>query len=291
MSILTVPVKTAGPSAWPVGIDEIKDQLRVTTRDEDALISRYVASSIELAEEYLWRQIGAAKYRLSMKRFPQGRYGKLSVFNRADNDIELQRCPVLAVDSITYLDTDGARQTLATSKYDVAVGEQFEPALLSPAYGESWPAVRKQADAVVVTFTAGYGVPCTVNASTDTFTTDGIHDFSDDDTVRVWALSALEESTGLTEYTSYYVVSSSGSDFKLSLTSGGSAIDVSGTSPNQMFVGSPIPERLINAIQMLSGHYYKTRCADPDAHDQHDPGVLSFQSLLDSCGWNGPVVR
>ena len=72
MSILTVPVKTAGPSARPVGIDEIKDQLRITTRDEDALISRYVAASIELAQDYLWRQFAAAKYRLSMKRFPQG---------------------------------------------------------------------------------------------------------------------------------------------------------------------------------------------------------------------------
>lgn len=291
MAIVTTPVKTSGPSARPVGIDELKDQLRITTRDEDALLQRYVAAAIELSEEYLWRQIGAAKYRLSMKRFPKGRYGKLSVFGREDNSIEVERCPVLAIDSITYVDTDGDRQTLDSSKYDFVGGEEFEPALIAPAYGEYWPSVRKQADAVVVTFTAGYGVPSSVDATNNKLTTDGLHNFSDDDTVRVWALSALEESTGLTDYTSYTVINSSGSEFQLSLTSGGSAIEITGESPKQVFVGVPIPERLVNAIQMLAGHFYTTRCANPDGADATDPGVLSFQSLLDSCSWRGPIVR
>lgn len=63
--------------------------------------------------------------------------------------------PVSSVSSITYLDTDGNSQTLATSVYGVDTNRK--PATVYLKYGQSWPDVYDQWDAVTVTYVAGYG--------------------------------------------------------------------------------------------------------------------------------------
>lgn len=58
--------------------------------------------------------------------------------------------PVIAVESIKYLDTAGAEQTLAPDFYELR-GDQ-----IVRAYGKSWPASRHDDENVRVTYTAGY---------------------------------------------------------------------------------------------------------------------------------------
>ena len=62
--------------------------------------------------------------------------------------------------AITYLDTNGAEQTLATSKY--LVDAVSAPARITPAYGEVWPTTRYQNNAVKIRFIAGYGAASAV---------------------------------------------------------------------------------------------------------------------------------
>ena len=63
--------------------------------------------------------------------------------------------PLSSVTGITYVDIDGATQTLATSQY--LVDAVSRPARIEPAYGVVWPSSREQMNAVKVRFVAGYG--------------------------------------------------------------------------------------------------------------------------------------
>lgn len=70
--------------------------------------------------------------------------------------IVLHMPPVIAVQSVQYLDEAGALQTLASGAYQVDTAS--EPGLLLPAPGTSWPATQSGAvNAVRVAYTAGYG--------------------------------------------------------------------------------------------------------------------------------------
>ncbi len=63
--------------------------------------------------------------------------------------------PLQSVTSITYIDGDGAEQTLASDQYQIdAISDTVR---IAPAYGCSWPSTRKQNNAVKVRFIAGYG--------------------------------------------------------------------------------------------------------------------------------------
>lgn len=74
--------------------------------------------------------------------------------------IELRKPPVASVSSITYLDADGASQTLATSVY--AVNTKRWPPRIRLADGQSWPTTQDYTDnAVTITFVAGFGASST----------------------------------------------------------------------------------------------------------------------------------
>lgn len=71
--------------------------------------------------------------------------------------LELPLRPVLSVDLVEYVDTDG--NTQAWTDYDVLGAGQgvIGPTRIQPSYGTSWPSVRAVANAVRIRFTAGYG--------------------------------------------------------------------------------------------------------------------------------------
>lgn len=70
-------------------------------------------------------------------------------------DMEFPMAPLQSVTSITYVDADGASQTLATGVY--TVDGDSEPGRVYLAYGQSWPSVRGIPKAVKVRFVAGFG--------------------------------------------------------------------------------------------------------------------------------------
>lgn len=77
-----------------------------------------------------------------------------------DEDGRFYLPPIQTVIGITYTDTDGVAQTLATNLY--LVDDVSRPARIERAYGCSWPSVREQMSAVKVRFTAGYGAAADV---------------------------------------------------------------------------------------------------------------------------------
>ena len=67
--------------------------------------------------------------------------------------------PLQSITSITYVDEDGATQTLATSVYsvDAPTGPTCARGRIYPKYEQEWPTTRCEPGAVTVTFVAGYG--------------------------------------------------------------------------------------------------------------------------------------
>jgi len=78
---------------------------------------------------------------------------KLDAFPSA---IELRQPPIIAVQSVQYLDESGTLQTLDPADY--VLDEASEPGFLVPAPDKAWPATQAGAvNAVRVAYTAGYG--------------------------------------------------------------------------------------------------------------------------------------
>lgn len=77
-------------------------------------------------------------------------------------EISVPKPTLQSVTSITYVDTDGATQTLPPSAY--LVDSKSEPGRITPAYGLVWPTTRWQTGAVTIRFVAGYADSASVPA-------------------------------------------------------------------------------------------------------------------------------
>lgn len=108
---------------------------------DDALVTTLITVARESAEAYLGKAIVRQTYTLALDEFPR-------------DAIELGTWPVNAITSITYKDGNNVQQTVASADYFLDNYSQPARAALQP--GKSWPATASVANAVVVTFNAGY---------------------------------------------------------------------------------------------------------------------------------------
>jgi len=166
-------VRTVEPGAL-LTTAEAKLWLRVEVADDDALIDALVKAAVDYAETVTGRSLVTQTWRLTLDRFPGGLSAESTAAYRAahagerapgaavleDQAIRLPRPRLIAVTALQYVDTAGVTQTLAATEYQVAGAT--EPARLLPAYGKVWPVTRWQAEAVTVTYTAGYGAAAAV---------------------------------------------------------------------------------------------------------------------------------
>ncbi len=133
--------RTIAPTQVIMDAAELRAHSRIDITDEDDLLDSYIAAATEMLETDIQRALLTQTWRLSLDRFPS-------------DVIELRVCPVIAVSSVTYLDGAGDTQTLATSVYTADTAN--EPGRITLKYGQTWPTTYLQANAVTVTFTAGY---------------------------------------------------------------------------------------------------------------------------------------
>ncbi len=128
-----------------------------TNTTSDPLLNMLIASARMAAETYLHRYLITQTLDAYFDSFPQ--YPN-PAYSQYGTKWEIRLPPLQSVTSITYVDTDGATQTLAADQY--LVDAKSQPAKIAPAYGLSWPSTRQQSNAVVIRFVAGYGVASAV---------------------------------------------------------------------------------------------------------------------------------
>jgi uncharacterized phiE125 gp8 family phage protein len=140
------PVVTSLPAAEPISSAEAKLQCRVDGSDHDAEIDLLIQAARETAEG-----------RTGLSLVTQTVVMRASSF---DDLCRLPAAPVSAVSSITYLDLDGAEQTLSTSIYEsVLIGKRPHVRL---KVGQIWPVARDCSDAIRVTAVCGFGAASSV---------------------------------------------------------------------------------------------------------------------------------
>lgn len=167
---------TTAPAVEPLLVTDaiVKQTLRVIDTAEDALITMLLSKSREAAEQFTWRALITQTITLALDKFPAPGLetassnwygpswgtgpGPLTVA-RPDGimgqEILLPRSPLQSLSSIQYYDPAGALQTLASSAY--LVDNFSEPGRITPAPDTTWPATQARANAVLITFVAGYG--------------------------------------------------------------------------------------------------------------------------------------
>lgn len=134
--VLVVP-----PAGEPITVAEAKAHLRVDIADDDVLIGVLIAAARQFAEMRTQRQFLTAQWRQVLDKFSHG--------------ITLDKCPVVSVQSIQYLDMSGVWQTVPSTDY--VVDMSTEPARITPIFGRIWPIAMPQIGSIKIDFTSGYG--------------------------------------------------------------------------------------------------------------------------------------
>ncbi|NHZ93542.1 hypothetical protein F2P45_31750 [Massilia sp. CCM 8733] len=129
------------PVALAVSMETAKLQLRVTSSDLDASIELWLKGITRECEHQIGRALVTQAWRTTLAAF--------------DDAIQLERAPLIAVQSVSYYDAGNGLQVLAPDAY--YVDAVTEPGYIVAAAGAPWPATFARGNAVTVEYTCGYG--------------------------------------------------------------------------------------------------------------------------------------
>jgi len=131
----------------PVSLATARLHLRLDTEGsppsnpDDALVTALITVAREAVENFTELTVAVNDFQMKLDYFPTA-------------EINLGTWPVNSITSVTYVDANGATQTISSADY--ALDTFSKPAQINLAYGKTWPMVRNQPNAVTVTFEAGY---------------------------------------------------------------------------------------------------------------------------------------
>jgi len=137
---------TTAPTEEPISLAEMRLQIGITGNDDtarDAVISSRITSARQWAEKHTQRAFVTQTWTYYASVFT----------DYFDLKLDLQ-----SVTSVKYIDSDGVLKTLDSSSYKV----DLVNSRVYLAYGESWPTVRNEVNAIQVEHISGYGLAETV---------------------------------------------------------------------------------------------------------------------------------
>jgi uncharacterized phiE125 gp8 family phage protein len=243
MSIQT----TLQPVAEPITLAEAKLHLRVETSvtADDELIKSIITAARSYCEMVESRAYMIRTMQLKLDEF--------------EDTMRLPYPPLISVDSVQYIDSAGATQTLATTVYEVDTTEF--PGEIRLAYEQTWPSKRAVRNSVVITYKAGFSTAFTA-ADTDILTV-GNMIFATGDVVRI-ETDQNELPSPLAIGTDYYVRTVSGSTFKLATTNSDTTIvNITDAGTGTHFIALArtglVPAQVKAAIKLVATHLYEMR--------------------------------
>lgn len=131
------------PDTDPVLVQELLEHLRITSNDEHEVIRQLLKAATSDAENYLQRALITQTWKHTAHRFP------------VEDFIKLPWPPLQAITHVKYYDEDNQLQTFDSAKYELQTSTS--PGLIRLVDGESWPSTYNRAEAVEITYVAGYG--------------------------------------------------------------------------------------------------------------------------------------
>ena len=136
----------SGPTSELFTLKDVKAHLNIGDgTEDDALIARLISAARHVAQERTGRTVAACRWAVSDLSWPRGR------------EILLPRPPFTALVSFTYVDANGAAQTVPSASYYTATAERFGRVVLKD--GQSWPTARMRVPGWTITYDAGYSWP------------------------------------------------------------------------------------------------------------------------------------
>lgn len=128
------------PATMPLGVDEVKEHLRVEGTDEDDKISAFILAAVDHVEEYTRRALIEQTWELVLHEFPSRDY------------IAIPRPPLIGVEAFEYTEAEASEPT-DFSEY----AADYDRNRVVLNYGESWPAVTLDPVAGIrIEFVSGY---------------------------------------------------------------------------------------------------------------------------------------
>lgn len=141
--------RTVEPAVEPLTLAEAKAQARITDTQSDNVLLSYIKTARDAAEQSLGRGLVTQTWQAGLPDF-------------ADVIWLPMAAPLQSVTSVTYYDSDGTLQTLATSYY--TVDTLSRPGRIVRAANQCWPAVQcdRLDSAVLITYVVGWTTPALV---------------------------------------------------------------------------------------------------------------------------------
>jgi uncharacterized phiE125 gp8 family phage protein len=130
------------PAFEAMSVDEILPHVRADDSPEvRSMLSDYISAAREIIEGDSQISLVQRNITIYLDCFPCG-------------PIEIRYPPVQSVASVSYIDSAGDTQTLATDLYRADVTSK--PGRIFPAYGQTWPTTLDVSNAVTVVSVVGY---------------------------------------------------------------------------------------------------------------------------------------
>lgn len=135
------------PAVEPVSLDEAKHQARVYHPADDEDLALYVQAAREWLEDYTRRAFISQVWDWTMRAFPSD-----------GSPLQLPKPPTISVDSVSYVDPDGATQSWAAGVDGWLAALSDFPATLEPGPDVgAYPGTQDRPEAVTIRLTCGYG--------------------------------------------------------------------------------------------------------------------------------------
>jgi uncharacterized phiE125 gp8 family phage protein len=139
-----------GPTVWPITLAEAKQQARITDDHSNELLTSYIRTATEAAQEYLGRGLTTQIWQLAL----DGWANVIPLPMAAP--MQVVTIATVAYPKVEYYDTAGTIQTLATTAYDTDLISR--PARIVLKSGQSWPSLasERRNGRVVISYVVGW---------------------------------------------------------------------------------------------------------------------------------------
>ncbi len=156
---------TAAPTEYPVSLQQVKDQIRLSGCEQDALLTDLIPGATELVEKYLGRKLITQQWRafwdfstVSGYRWAETIEERYSGGPGLFRKYIIPGVPLQSVESISINERDDSNTVVATSQYRVdSIDQDLNGRVVLTENGGVWPSNPRNILAVQIDYTAGYG--------------------------------------------------------------------------------------------------------------------------------------